>query len=192
MVTLSGAHTIRRAHCSAFSNRLYNFSSTSSQDPSLHPSYAALLKRQCPQGNTNQNLVIPMDPSSLGTADVGYYIDILAHRGLFTSDQALLTTTGTARQVNQNARNPLYFSCRCLDVRKTLYQSDHIQGWNNKRVISSDKSGRIILVLDTTPSSHRNKCLVIAKLQKSREKGRRIDDLDNAEVISAWRYSPGA
>ncbi|KAJ1377824.1 Plant peroxidase [Sesbania bispinosa] len=47
------------------------------------------LKRQCPQGNTNPNLVVPMDPSSPGIADVGYYIDILANRGLFTSDQAL-------------------------------------------------------------------------------------------------------
>ncbi|CAI8598640.1 unnamed protein product [Vicia faba] len=116
MVTLSGAHTIGRAHCSAFSNRLYNFSSTSRQDPSLHPSYVALLKRQCPQGSTNQNLVVPMDPSSPGTADVGYYIDILANRGLFTSDQTLLTTTGTARQVNQNARNPYLWANKFADA----------------------------------------------------------------------------
>jgi hypothetical protein len=36
----AGAHTIGCSHCAAFSSRLYNFSTTSSQDPSLHPSYA--------------------------------------------------------------------------------------------------------------------------------------------------------
>ncbi|KAM4068596.1 hypothetical protein ACJW30_12G027200 [Castanea mollissima] len=73
MVTLSGAHTIGRSHCTSFSNRLYNFNGTKAQDPSLDFIYASWLKRQCPQGNTNPNLVVPMDPSSPGSTDVGYY-----------------------------------------------------------------------------------------------------------------------
>lgn len=118
----AGAHTIGRSHCSAFSKRLYNFSSTSIQDPSLDPSYAALLRRQCPQGNTNQNLVVPMDPSSPGTADVGYYNDILASRGLFTSDQTLLTNIGTARKVHQNARNQYLWSNKFADAMVKMGQ----------------------------------------------------------------------
>lgn len=142
MVTLSGAHTIGRSHCSAFSKRLYNFSSTSIQDPSLDPSYAALLKRQCPQGNTNQNLVVPMDPSSPRTADVGYYNDILANRGLFTSDQTLLTNTGTARKVHQNARNPYLWSNKFADAMVKMGQVGVLTGnageiRTNCRVVNS-------------------------------------------------------
>ncbi|KAK9221332.1 hypothetical protein WN944_009758 [Citrus x changshan-huyou] len=106
MVTLSGAHTIGRSHCTSFSNRLYNFSGTMSQDPSLNPMYAAQLKQQCPQDGTNPNLVVPMNPGSPSIADTGYYIDILRNRGLFTSDQTLLSDPATASQVNQNAKTP--------------------------------------------------------------------------------------
>lgn len=105
MVTLSGAHTIGRAHCTSFSARLYSFNTTTNQDPTLDSQYASQLKQKCPQGSTNTNLVVPMDPSSPNVMDVGYYNDILANRGLFTSDQTLLTNSGTANQVNQNAMN---------------------------------------------------------------------------------------
>lgn len=105
MVTLSGAHTIGRAHCTSFSTRLYSFNTTTNQDPTLDSQYASQLKQKCPQGSTNTNLVVPMDPSSPNVMDVGYYNDILANRGLFTSDQTLLTNSATANQVNQNAMN---------------------------------------------------------------------------------------
>ncbi|KAL5737173.1 hypothetical protein ACOSQ2_031961 [Xanthoceras sorbifolium] len=112
MVTLSGAHTIGRSHCTSFSNRLYNFNGTTSQDPSLNPVYAAQLMNQCPQGNANANLVVPMNPASPSITDVGYYNDILKNRGLFTSDQTLLTNPATARQVNQNAVNPMFWKTK--------------------------------------------------------------------------------
>lgn len=104
--TLAGSHTIGRSHCSSFSNRLYNFNGTSGQDPTLDSQYAAKLKTLCPQSSTNQNLVVPMNPSSPSITDEGYYVDVLRNRGLFTSDQTLLTDTATANQVRQNARNP--------------------------------------------------------------------------------------
>ncbi|KHN23290.1 Peroxidase 5 [Glycine soja] len=124
----AGAHTIGRSHCWAFSSRLYNFSSTSSQDPSLDPSYAALLKRQCPQGSTNPNLVIPMNPSSPGIADVAYYVDILANRGPFTSDQTLLTDAETASQVKQNARDPYLWASQFADAMIKMGQISVITG----------------------------------------------------------------
>jgi len=107
MVTLSGAHTIGRSHCTSFSSRLYNFNTTSGEDPTLNSTYAGQLKQQCPQGSTNVNLVVPMNPSSPAITDVGYYVDVLNNRGLFTSDQTLLTDKDTVSQVSQNAGNPL-------------------------------------------------------------------------------------
>lgn len=108
MVFLSGAHTIGRSHCSSFSNRLYNFNSTVSQDPSLDPAYAAQLKTQCPR-NSNAGQTVLMDPRTPNQLDTNYYRDILVNRGLFTSDQALLASPNTAALVRSNANNWLLF-----------------------------------------------------------------------------------
>jgi len=111
MVTLSGGHTIGRSHCTSVAPRLYNFNGTG-QDPSLDSNYAAALKQQCPQGNSNANLVVPMNPGSPATMDEGYYVDVLSNRGLFTSDQTLLTNAATAAQVSQNAANRFLWSAK--------------------------------------------------------------------------------
>ncbi|KAL1813665.1 hypothetical protein ACET3Z_023730 [Daucus carota] len=140
MVTLSGAHTIGRSHCTSFSNRLYSYNTTTMQDPSLDMAYATQLKQQCPQGSTDVNLVVQMNPSSPNTTDVGYYSDVLANRGLHTSDQTLLTNATTANQVNQNAANP--------------------QLWKNKFTAAMVKMGQIG-VLAGTAGEIRANCRVI-------------------------------
>ncbi|KAG6515630.1 peroxidase 5-like [Zingiber officinale] len=97
MITLSGAHTIGVAHCPAFANRLYNFSSSSGVDPTLDAAYAAQLKQQCPTVGTDAE--VPMDPPSELGFDNSYYQGILRHRGLFTSDQTLVSKPAAAAQV---------------------------------------------------------------------------------------------
>ncbi|KAL7146044.1 hypothetical protein ABFS83_06G014600 [Erythranthe nasuta] len=109
MVTLSGAHTLGRSHCTSFSNRLYSFSTNTSQDPSLDAFYASQLRQQCPRG-TGPNPVVPMDSFSPAQTDVGYYRGVLSNRGLFTSDQTLLTSPITQAQVFQNAQNPFLWA----------------------------------------------------------------------------------
>ncbi|KAJ7298239.1 hypothetical protein O6H91_05G041400 [Diphasiastrum complanatum] len=103
MITLSGAHTIGQSHCAAFSNRLYNFSSTSSQDPTLDPRYAKELKARCPQNNANPATVVLMDPLTPDCFDSAYFIDVKRRQGLFTSDASLLTDTASAAIVYTNA-----------------------------------------------------------------------------------------
>lgn len=142
MVTLSGAHTIGRSHCGSFSNRLYNFNSTTSQDPSLDPAYAAQLKLQCPQGSTDASLVMPMNPASPAITDVGYYTDILANRGLFTSDQTLLTNPTTAVQVTLNALSPFLWKSKFANAMVKMGQIGVLTGTAgeiraNCRVINS-------------------------------------------------------
>lgn len=123
-----GAHTIGRSHCGPFSNRLYSFNSTTSQDPSLDPTYAAQLKQQCPQGSTDASLVVPMNPASPAITDVGYYTDILANRSLFTSDQTLLTNPTTAIQVTQNARSPFLWKSKFASAMVKMGQIGVLTG----------------------------------------------------------------
>ncbi|XP_019152259.1 PREDICTED: peroxidase 5-like [Ipomoea nil] len=141
MVTLSGAHTIGRAHCSSFSNRLYNFNLTTEQDPTLDPLYAALLKLKCPKGDNNPNRVAAMDPWSPAKTDVSYYSNLLANRGLFTSDQALLTSPFTAFLVTQNAQNDFLWKMKFAAAMVKMGKIDVLTGFagevrSNCRVIN--------------------------------------------------------
>ncbi|KAJ8467781.1 hypothetical protein OPV22_030333 [Ensete ventricosum] len=106
MVALSGAHTIGIAHCEAFSDRLYNFSQTAKADPSLDPKYAAQLRSECPPKSDNE---VNMDPPSPLTFDSSYYHNLLVNRGLFTSDQTLMSKHGTSTLVKRFARKPALF-----------------------------------------------------------------------------------
>ncbi|XP_020687124.2 peroxidase 5-like [Dendrobium catenatum] len=128
MVTLSGAHTIGRSHCSSFSKRLYNFNTTVSQDPSLDPAYATQLKQQCPNSSVSANLTVPMDPRTPNLLDTSYYSGILANRGLFTSDQTLLSNASTAALVQQNARNWWLFQSKFAAAIIKMGQIDVLTG----------------------------------------------------------------
>ncbi|KAK6135165.1 hypothetical protein DH2020_031113 [Rehmannia glutinosa] len=107
MIALLGAHTIGRSHCTSFSDRLYNFSSTNSQDPTLDRRFAALLKRQCPrgpQGTVDPNRVVQMNISP-ARFENSYYVDVLRNRGLFTSDQTLTTSPDSITEVKEYAES---------------------------------------------------------------------------------------
>ncbi|KAF6137649.1 hypothetical protein GIB67_030541 [Kingdonia uniflora] len=128
MIILSGSHTIGRSHCTAFSNRLYNFSLTTPQDPSLDPVYATALKKLCPPGN-DPALVVPMDPSSPATLDAGgYYGAILKSRGLFTSDQTLNSTVDSANIVKQNNAYPQQWKSKFATAMVKMGKLDVITG----------------------------------------------------------------
>ncbi|GMY12286.1 peroxidase 64-like [Fagus crenata] len=91
LVALSGGHTIGFSHCSSFQNRLHNFNATHDIDPMINPSFAASLRGVCPKNSKSKNAGTTMDPSST-TFDNTYYKLILQGKGLFSSDQALLST----------------------------------------------------------------------------------------------------
>lgn len=88
LVVLQGAHTVGRGHCGAFTNRLYNFNSTYSVDPTLDPTYAKQLQNACPiDPPFDPNTVVNMD-TRLPTffTDTNYFQDLQNKKGLFTSD----------------------------------------------------------------------------------------------------------
>ncbi|KAK8593094.1 hypothetical protein V6N13_043291 [Hibiscus sabdariffa] len=90
MIALSGAHTVGFSHCSRFANRLYSFSPSSPVDPDLDPVYAQQLKQDCPK-NVDPRIAVNMDPETPRTFDNKYFKNLVAKKGLFTSDEVLFT-----------------------------------------------------------------------------------------------------
>uniref|UniRef100_A0A804LZ93 Peroxidase n=1 Tax=Zea mays TaxID=4577 RepID=A0A804LZ93_MAIZE len=96
VVVLSGAHTIGRARCALFSNRLSNFSATESVDPTLDAGLAESLQSLCAGGDGNQTSAL--DVSTPNAFDNAYYKNLLLEKGLLSSDQGLFSSPeGVAR-----------------------------------------------------------------------------------------------
>ncbi|KAI3713284.1 hypothetical protein L1987_71858 [Smallanthus sonchifolius] len=122
MIALSGAHTLGFSHCNRFANRLYSFSSSSKVDPSLNPTYAQQLMDACPQ-NVDPNIAINMDPETPTTFDNVYYQNLVAGKGLFTSDQVLFTDPSSRSTVNNFANNLGDFNQAFITAMRKLGQT---------------------------------------------------------------------
>ena len=102
LVVLSGSHTIGRAPCATFDDRLQ----TSPVDPTLAPGFARQLKARCPA----PGIATLVDLDSTATQfDTKYYHDIARGRSLLTSDQSLLADARTKGVVYSN-RDAKFFT----------------------------------------------------------------------------------
>nr|GEX22581.1 peroxidase 64-like [Tanacetum cinerariifolium] len=108
LVALSGGHTLGFAHCSSFQNRINNFSSKQSVDPTLQSSFAASLKSVCPAKNAPKNAGANLD-STPTTFDNRYYKLLLQGKSIFSSDQALVTMGSTKALVTKYASSKQEF-----------------------------------------------------------------------------------
>ncbi|KAL7148807.1 hypothetical protein ABFS83_06G204400 [Erythranthe nasuta] len=103
MVTLSGAHSIGIAHCTSFLGRLYP-----TVDPTLDPKYAAKLRKICPApvanatGPPKVNPTVDQDTITPNRLDNLYYLGLKQKKGLFKSDQDLMTSPLTSNIVLNN------------------------------------------------------------------------------------------
>ncbi|EMS57360.1 Peroxidase 2 [Triticum urartu] len=97
LVALSGAHSIGRAHCSSFRDRIH---------PAVHetmdPSYGTDMRARCPEDAGAEEWVA-QDQATSGDLDGRYFENVLAGRVPFSSDRALIDDGETRRMVEDNA-----------------------------------------------------------------------------------------
>ncbi|KAL1834722.1 hypothetical protein ACET3Z_004373 [Daucus carota] len=107
LVTLSGAHTIGSAHCSAFSERFKLDSKGNLKliDTSLDSTYAAELTQQCGASQAQTSITVNNDPGTPFIFDNEYYQMLLAHKGLFESDAVLLDNAKSLKKVEEFAND---------------------------------------------------------------------------------------
>ncbi|XP_062144092.1 peroxidase 72-like [Alnus glutinosa] len=110
LVTLSGSHTIGNARCTSFRQRLYNQSGNGQPDYTLDQSYVAQLRGRCPRSGGDSNLFF-LDFVSPTKFDNSYFKNILAYKGLLSSDQVLFTKNEASRELVKKyaENNQLFF-----------------------------------------------------------------------------------
>ncbi|KAA0054724.1 hypothetical protein IC582_026519 [Cucumis melo] len=105
LVALSGAHTIGRAACHTFQDRLYNFNRTRKPDPILKPPFLNLLRKQCKKGMD----LVHLDATTPKMFDTAYFTNLEKKLGLLMTDQALISDERTSSFVNLMANQPFLF-----------------------------------------------------------------------------------
>ncbi|MBA0715679.1 hypothetical protein Golax_014565 [Gossypium laxum] len=98
LVALSGSHTIGNARCTSFRQRLYNQAGNGKPDYTLDQSYAAHLRTHCPKSGGDQNLFF-LDFVSPVKFDNSYFKNLLAYKGLLSSDEVLFTKNAESREL---------------------------------------------------------------------------------------------
>lgn len=86
----AGSHTIGNARCASFRQRLYNQNGNGLPDPTLDQYYAAELRTRCPKSGGDQNLFF-LDYVSPFKFDNTYFKNLIAYKGLLSSDEVLFT-----------------------------------------------------------------------------------------------------
>ncbi|XP_050227747.1 lignin-forming anionic peroxidase-like [Mercurialis annua] len=103
MVALSGAHTIGRAACATFRDRIHNNASD------IDPDFAATRRTNCPATGSPGNLA-PLDLVTPDGFDNNYYSNLIAKRGLLASDQILFSNGSTDSIVVEYSGDSASFS----------------------------------------------------------------------------------
>ncbi|CAI9277199.1 unnamed protein product [Lactuca saligna] len=114
MIALSGAHTVGVSRCKSFANRLY-----SRVDPLLNLTYAKQLMATCPK-NANSTITVDMDPNTPNIFDNVYYKNLMAGKGLFTSDVVLYSDLSSRKVVKKFANNQDDFNAAFISAMRKL------------------------------------------------------------------------
>lgn len=102
----AGAHTIGYARCFTLKQRLFNCKGTGKPDPSLDASLLQHLQKLCPDNNSSNPNLAPLDPVTTYTFDNMYYKNLVKNLGLLPTDEALMSDSTTASLVNKYSQWP--------------------------------------------------------------------------------------
>ncbi|XP_021293035.1 lignin-forming anionic peroxidase-like [Herrania umbratica] len=104
MVALSGSHTIGRARCLTFRERIYSSGSN------IDARFASKRRCRCPAtpGDGDSNLA-SLDLVTPNSFDNNYFKNLLQKKGLLQSDQVLFSGGSTDDIVSEYSRNPCTF-----------------------------------------------------------------------------------
>ncbi|CAJ1939393.1 unnamed protein product, partial [Sphenostylis stenocarpa] len=109
VVALSGGHTIGFAQCFTFKGRLFDFQGSGRPDPVLDFSLLTKLQTMCPNEDTSNSNLAPLDATSSLVFDNEYYKNLIYNTGLLQSDQALTKDRRTAAMVYYYSNNRFSF-----------------------------------------------------------------------------------
>lgn len=101
LVTLYGAHTIGKARCTNFRNRIYN-------ETNIDSSYAEDLQEDCPATGGDNNRA-PLDNETPTVFDNEFYKELMEKKGLLHSDQQFYNGGSTDSQVESYGNHPEAF-----------------------------------------------------------------------------------
>ncbi|RLN21983.1 peroxidase 5-like [Panicum miliaceum] len=122
LVTLSGAHSVGRAHCGSFAQRIRpNVSGT------MDAEYGAGLQRRCP-ADAGDGVAVDQDQATPADLDNRYYGNVLAGRVLFDSDWALISDNATRRMVEDNAADQARWAAKFIDAMRKMGALDVLTG----------------------------------------------------------------
>ncbi|XP_034682857.1 peroxidase 5-like [Vitis riparia] len=133
MVVLFGAHSIGHTHCRSLFNRLYNYSSTQAQDPSMDFAHSLYLKGLCPKAGplfqeVIDKVMVPLEPITPSRLDTLYYTQLLKGEGVLQTDQALTNNPTTNEIVKRFSQNPLEWGARFTSAMINLGKVDVLTG----------------------------------------------------------------
>jgi peroxidase len=125
LVTLLGAHTVGRAECLAFENRLFP-----ARDPTMAEWFFDFLKLVCPVEGASSEAV--NDIRTPIKFDNQYYVDLLNGVGLFTADQDLFENTTTRPIVAKFALDQNAFFDQFAFSNVKMGMIDVLTGWQGE------------------------------------------------------------
>ncbi|XP_021754780.1 peroxidase 57-like [Chenopodium quinoa] len=111
-VLLLGAHTVGKAQCVNFQDRMYNFNGKAGRsDPRIDSTFLNVLKNTCPENGMKTNLV-DLDQISPNEVDKKFYDSIIKNLGVLQIDQDIAYDRATRRIVEDLAANKIDFNVK--------------------------------------------------------------------------------